>query len=71
MQKSKIVEVNGIFLGAAVALRDHAGWQFVAADARVGRADGLICKTYQDAQALARQAFWAFAPVAMPSSTHA
>ena len=58
MQDSKIIEVNGIFLGAAVALGNHAGWQFVAADARVGWADGLIAKTYQDTQTLARKAFW-------------
>jgi hypothetical protein len=58
MQDSKIIEINGIFLGAAVALSDHAGWQFVAADARVGRADGLIGKTYQEAQALARLAYY-------------
>ena len=69
MQASKIIEVNGIFLGAAVALDNHTGWQIVAADARAGRANGLIGRTYQDAQALARQAFWAFVPA--QAATHA
>ena len=64
MHDSKIIEINGIFLGAAVALSDQAGWQVVAADARARRADGQIGKTYQDAQALARQAFWSFVPAA-------
>ncbi len=64
MQQSKIIEVNGVFLGAAVALPHSAGWQFVAADARAGSADGLVGKTYQDTQALARQAFCSSAPAA-------
>ncbi len=64
MHDSKIIEINGIFLGAAVALNDQAGWQVVAADARARRADGQIGKTYQDAQALARQAFWSCGPAA-------
>jgi hypothetical protein len=60
MQKSKIIELNGIFLGAAVALRDQPGWRVVATDSRIGPADGRIAATYQDASALARAAFWAW-----------
>jgi len=64
MQQSKIIEINGVFVGAAVSLRNQAGWQVVAADARASRADGRIAATFQDASALARQAFWAAEPKA-------
>ncbi len=64
MTDSKIIEINGIFLGAAVSLRDQRGWLVVAADARVAPAEGQISATYQDASALARQAYWATAPKA-------
>ncbi len=64
MKESRIIEVNGIFLGAAVALSDCQGWRVVATDARVGPADGRIAATFQDASNLARQAFWAAEPLA-------
>lgn len=64
MKDSRIVEVNGIFLGAAISLSNQPGWKFVAADVRAQPADGQIGATYQDATALARQAFWSAHPVA-------
>ena len=64
MKESRIIEVNGIFLGAAVSLADQPGWQFVAADVRAGPANGQIGATYQATIALARQAFWAAMPAA-------
>jgi hypothetical protein len=64
MKESRIIEVNGIFLGAAISLPDQHGWQFVAADARAEPANGLIGATYQATTALARQAYWAALPAA-------
>ncbi len=58
MQKSKIVEVDGIFIGAAVLLSDSEGWRFVAADHRADDANGRIAPTLHDAQQLAKKAFF-------------
>jgi hypothetical protein len=58
MQKSKIVEVDGIFVGAAVQLSEAEGWRFVAADHRADAADGRIVPTLHDAQQLAKKAFF-------------
>ncbi len=58
MQKSKIVEIDGIFVGAAIELPNATGWRFVAADARAGQADGQTAPTLQDACQLARRAFF-------------
>ncbi len=58
MKDSKIIEVNGIFLGAAIMLRDHAGWQVVAANARVAPADGQIAATFHDASAIVMRAYY-------------
>jgi hypothetical protein len=59
MTDSKIIEVNGIFLGTAVSRSDRPGWQVVAANARVVPADGQTAATWQEASALARRAYWA------------
>jgi hypothetical protein len=58
MQKSKIVEVDGIFIGAAVLLSEREGWQFVAADHRADEANGRIAPTLHDTQQLAKRAFF-------------
>jgi hypothetical protein len=58
MKDSKIIEVNGIFLGAAIMLRDQAGWQVVAANARVAPADGQIAATFNDASAIVMRAYY-------------
>ena len=58
MQKSKIVEVDGIFIGAAVLLSDSEGWRFVAADHRADEANGRTAPTLHDAQQLAKRAFF-------------
>jgi hypothetical protein len=61
MTKSKVIEWNGIFLGAAVSQGGQDGWRVVAANARVAGAEGKVGETFQDASALARQAYWAAA----------
>ncbi len=58
MKDSKIIEVNGIFLGAAIMLRDKAGWQVVAANARVAPADGQIAATFDAASAIVMRAYY-------------
>jgi hypothetical protein len=57
MQDSKIVEVDGIFIGAAVMLPEAKGWRFVSADIRASQADGCTAPTLADAQVLAKRAF--------------
>jgi hypothetical protein len=59
MQKSKIVEVDGVFIGAAVMLPESQGWRFVAADHRADDADGRTAPTLHDTQLLAKRAFFA------------
>jgi hypothetical protein len=67
MQKSKIVEVDGIFIGAAVLLPDAQGWRFVAADHRADDANGCTAPTLHDAEQLAKRAFFASrSPAASP-----
>jgi hypothetical protein len=73
MQTSKIVEVDGVFIGAAVLLPDSKGWRFVAADHRADAADGRTAPTLHDAQLLAKKAFFtsrsqALAPPARQSN---
>lgn len=68
MHTSKIVEVDGVFIGAAVLLPDAQGWRFVAADHRADAADGRTAPTLHDTQQIAKRAFFtsrsrALAPV--------
>ncbi len=57
LQTSKVVEVDGIFIGAAVLLPNNKGWRFVAAHARAREADGITAPTLHDTQLVARRAF--------------
>jgi hypothetical protein len=59
MLNSRIIEVDGIFLGAAVSLPAEAGWRFVAADTRVGSMDGVVTTTVRETQRMAKQALLA------------
>lgn len=58
MQRSKIIQIDGIFLASAVALPDAQGWQLVATDARVGCVDGYVAASFEDAQIMARRAYF-------------
>ncbi len=57
MQTSKIIEIGGVFIGAAVSLPGSQGWRFVSLDDRARAADGCTALTLQDAQVLARRAY--------------
>ena len=59
MQTSKIIEVNGVFVGAAVLLPRAQGWRFVAADQRVIPLDGSVAETIEDTRRIARRLFLA------------
>jgi hypothetical protein len=65
MQQSRVIEVDGVFLAAAVALSNAQGWRIVAADPRVVGLDGRVVTSLQEARRLARQAYQAsrLAPV--------
>ncbi len=63
MHTSKVIEVDGIFLGAAVMLPQQQGWRFVAANERVVPIDGNVAQTIEDTRRLARKAFHASMPV--------
>lgn len=58
MQSSKIIEIDGVFAGAAITLPDQSGWRFVSADQRAMQADGCTAPTLQDARMLARRAWF-------------
>jgi hypothetical protein len=64
MQSSRIIEVDGVFLGAAVALPNAQGWQIVATDDRVGPVNGQVAASWTEAQRLARHAFFTWRPQA-------
>jgi len=59
MQDSRVIEIEGVFLGAAVALPDDRGWRIVVADPRVRRLEGTVAPSLQDVRRLARQAYQA------------
>ncbi len=59
MQDSRVIEVDGVFLGAAVALPHAQGWRIVAADSRVHPLDGTVVATLPEVRRLARQAYQA------------
>jgi hypothetical protein len=61
MADSRVIEVNGVFLGAAVALPHQAGWKFVAANDRVGPLNGRIASSLSEARLMARGAFYSAA----------
>ena len=58
MQSSKIIEIDGVFVGAAIQLSDAQGWRFVAADMRANGDDGVMSESLEDAQMAARRAFF-------------
>ncbi len=57
MQTSKIIEVDGVFIGAAISLPESQGWRFVSANERSQSADGATAATLADTSLLARRAF--------------
>ena len=57
MQTSKVVEVDGTFIGAAILLADSQSWRFVAAHPRAQQADGLTAPTLHETQLAARRAY--------------
>jgi hypothetical protein len=66
MNESRVIEIDGVFLGAAVSLPQAQGWRIVAADARVGQLDGLVAATLPEVRRLARQAYLAAPRLAAP-----
>ena len=48
MLQSHVIEVEGTFVGAAV--RQGAGFRFVAIDGRVGQLDGAVSASLADTQ---------------------
>lgn len=67
MRQSHVIEIDGIFLGAAVRLED--GFRFVAVDARVSALDGRVLATLEQARAAARHAFRAAPRTAVKTAT--
>ncbi len=68
MHDSRIIEVDGVFLGAALALPGGEGWRIVASDARVSRVDGTVAASYSEAQQVARAAFFTWRPEVVAAS---
>jgi hypothetical protein len=58
MQSSRIIEAQGVFIGAAILLPEAQGWRFVSADSRAAGADGCTAPTLRDAGIVARRAFF-------------
>jgi hypothetical protein len=60
MLQSHIIEVDGVFVGAAI--RIDRGYRFVAADFRLEELDSSIWPTLEDVRRLARRALVAATP---------
>lgn len=52
MLQSHIIEIDGVFVGAAIPV--DAGFRFVAVDRRVGRLDGSVLPSLRDTARQAR-----------------
>ncbi len=68
MKTSKVIEMNGEFIGAAIMLPEAQGWRFVSANQRADKADGFVAATLGEMQAIARRAYLAARPSTDPSA---
>lgn len=57
MSQSHVIDVEGVFVGAAVCF--GAGYRFVATDRRLDRLDGSISATLAEVKRMARGVFLA------------
>jgi hypothetical protein len=64
MLQSHVVEVDGIFVGAAV--RQPEGYRFVAVDVRLDQIDGRVWPTLADVRRYARSTFLSGRAPALP-----
>lgn len=55
MLQSHVIEIDGIFVGAAVRL--DSGYRFIATDIRLDELDGTIWPTLADVRRLARRLY--------------
>lgn len=55
MLQSHVIDIDGIFVGAAVRL--DSGYRFIATNMKLDDLDGSIWPSLADIQRLARQAF--------------
>jgi len=62
MGKSRVLVVDGVFLGAVVCAPGQAGWRIVAADERIRALDGCVTASVPEAERLARQSYLATRP---------
>ena len=62
MHQSRIIEVDGVFLGAALGLPGAEGWRIVAADAHLARLHGTVAASLAEVRRLARQTYFANRP---------
>ena len=58
MQTSRIIEIEGIFVGAAMLAGDGETWCFKAADSRTSAAEGAVAGSLADLETMARRAFF-------------
>jgi hypothetical protein len=66
MLQSHIIEIDGVFVGAAVRL--DTGYRFVATDMKLDDLDGSLWPTLADVQRLARRFYFRSSPP--PSQMH-
>jgi len=57
MGKSRVLVVDGVFIGAVVSTPEESGWRIVAAHERIRALDGRMTASVQEAERLARQTY--------------
>jgi hypothetical protein len=62
MNQSHVIEVNGVFVGAAVRMPE--GFRFVAVDLRVGDLNGRLAATLDETRRLASSTYHLAKPAA-------
>lgn len=69
MRKSSVIDINGIFVGAAVQTKRN--FRFVATDDRVGKLNGSTFNSLHDVKSAASAAFFSNHAKNPPLTAHA
>ncbi len=62
MHESRVIEINGQFVAAALAEAALGGWRLVAADPRLLAIDGKVAASFEEARSMAHQSFFSPEP---------
>jgi hypothetical protein len=68
---SRVIEIDGVFAGAAIGLPGASAWRFVPAHERLAHLSGTIAPSFEEIERLVRGAYFASRSVKQPAATAA